>query len=157
MGVMKEAMLREMALRGFAPRTQKVYVSWVKRLVSRTRVLPDKLSESQVRTYLAGLAQAGLSASTLNQAISAVRFFFNAVLHPEWPLELRYQRAPQLSLSLRQHPDLEGEADRLRPAGPRAREHQHDRGHLRKLAPRGGRRGSQRARGRAGPWPTGYR
>jgi hypothetical protein len=99
MGVMKEAMLREMALRGFAPRTQKVYVSWVKRLVSRTRVLPDKLSESQVRTYLAGLAQAGLSASTLNQAISAVRFFFNAVLHRERPLELRYQRAPQLSLS----------------------------------------------------------
>jgi len=95
MGAMREAMLREMALRGFAPRTQKVYVSWVARLVSRTRVFPDQLSELQVRTYLAGLSQGGLSASTLNQAVSAVRFFFNAVLHREWPLELHYQRAPQ--------------------------------------------------------------
>ena len=95
MGAMREAMLREMALRGFAPRTQQVYVSWVARLVSKMRVLPEQLSEVQVRRYLAELSQAGLSASTLNQAISAVRFFFNAVLHREWPLELRYQRAPQ--------------------------------------------------------------
>jgi integrase/recombinase XerD len=95
MGAMREAMLREMALRGFAPRTQQVYASWVARLVSKTRVLPEQLSEVQVRRYLAELSQAGLSASTLNQAISAVRFFFNAVLHREWPVELRYQRAPQ--------------------------------------------------------------
>lgn len=95
MGAMREAMMREMALRGFAPRTQQVYASWVARLVSKTRVLPEQLSEVQVRRYLAELSQAGLSASTLNQAIAAVRFFFNAVLHREWPLELRYQRAPQ--------------------------------------------------------------
>jgi len=36
-----------------------------------------------------------LSASTLNQAISAVRFFFNGVLHRDWPLDIHYQRAPQ--------------------------------------------------------------
>jgi len=88
-------MLREMAVRGFAPRTQEVYVGWMARLVSQTRVHADHLSELQVRTYLAGLSQAGRSASTLNQAISAIRFFFNAVLHREWPLELQYQRAPQ--------------------------------------------------------------
>ena len=70
-------------------------MSWVARLVSRTRVLADQLSELQVRMWLANLSQAGLSASTLNQAISAIRFFFNAVLHREWPLELQYQRAPQ--------------------------------------------------------------
>jgi site-specific recombinase XerD len=58
-------------------------------------VLPEQLSEVQVRRFLAELSQAGLSASTLNQAIGAVRFFFNAVLHREWPLELQYQRAPQ--------------------------------------------------------------
>jgi site-specific recombinase XerD len=92
---MREAMLREMALRGFAPRTQQTYVSWVARLVSKTRVRPEELSEAQVRRYLADLSQAGLSASTVNQAMAAVRFFFNAVLQREWPLELQYQRAPQ--------------------------------------------------------------
>jgi site-specific recombinase XerD len=95
MGAMREAMLREMSLRGFAPRTQETYVSWVVRLVSRTHVAADQISELQVRGYLADLSQAGLSASSVNQAISAVRFFFNAVLHREWLLELRYQRAPQ--------------------------------------------------------------
>lgn len=95
MGAMREAMLREMALRGLAPRTQESYVGWMARLVAKTRVPADQLSESQVRTYLAILSQGGLSASTMNQAISAVRFFFNGVLHREWPLEILYQRAPQ--------------------------------------------------------------
>jgi site-specific recombinase XerD len=95
MGAMREAMLREMALRGFAPRTQRAYVGWVARLVSRTRVPADQLQEGQVRGYLGDLSQTGLSPSTLNQAISAVRFFFNEVLHRDWPLELRYQHAPQ--------------------------------------------------------------
>ena len=95
MGAMREAMLREMALRGLAPRTQRSYVGWMARLVSKTRVRADQLSESQVRTYLATLSQRGLSASTMNQAISAVRFFFNGVLHRDWPLQILYQRAPQ--------------------------------------------------------------
>lgn len=95
MGAMREAMSREMALRGFAARTQRTYVGWMVRLVSRTRVPAERLSESQVRGYLAELAQSGLSASTLNQGISAMRFFYNEVLHREWPLEIRYQRAPQ--------------------------------------------------------------
>ena len=95
MGAMREAMLREMAPRGLAPRTQKAYVGWMARLVSKTRVPADQLSESQVRTYLAELSQGGLSASTMNQAISAVRFFFNGVLHRDWSLEILYQRAPQ--------------------------------------------------------------
>ncbi len=95
MAAMREAMVREMALRGFAARTQKAYVGWMVRLVSRTRVPADQLAERQVRAYLADLSQSGLSASTLNQAISAVRFFFNDVLHRDWPLDIHYQRAPQ--------------------------------------------------------------
>jgi site-specific recombinase XerD len=95
MGAMRGAMLREMALRGLAARTQRAYVGWMVRLVSQTRVPADQLSESQVRKYLATLAQGGLSASTMNQAISAVRFFFNGVLHRDWALDVLYQRAPQ--------------------------------------------------------------
>jgi integrase/recombinase XerD len=95
MGAMREAMVREMALRGLAPRTQRSYVGWMVRLVSETRVPAEQLSESEVRRYLGSLAQGGRSASTLNQAISAVRFFFNEVLHRDWPLDIHYQRAPQ--------------------------------------------------------------
>ena len=52
MGAMREAMLREMALRGFAARTQQAYVGWMRRLVSQTRVAADQLQETQVRAYL---------------------------------------------------------------------------------------------------------
>jgi integrase/recombinase XerD len=117
MGAMREAMVREMALRGLAARTQRTYVGWMVRLVSQTRVPADQLSESRVRTYLADLSRAGLSASTLNQAISAVRFFFNEVMHRAWPLEIHYQRAPQrvpVTLSPEEVRQLLGAVPRLR-------------------------------------------
>jgi integrase/recombinase XerD len=95
MGVLREAMQREMALRGFAPKTRKVYLAWIVRLSRHSRLSPDQISESQVREYLAGLATRGLSPSTVNQAISAVSFFFGRVVPREWKFEVRYQRAPQ--------------------------------------------------------------
>jgi site-specific recombinase XerD len=36
-----------------------------------------------------------VSASTVNQAISSVRFFFREVLGRDWEFEINYQRAPQ--------------------------------------------------------------
>jgi integrase/recombinase XerD len=90
MGALREAMQREMALRGLAPRTQRVYLGWMLRLIRHTRVSPDQVSESQVRDYLAGLAQGGLSPSSVNQAISAIAFFFRRVVARKWDLELRY-------------------------------------------------------------------
>ena len=86
-----------MALRGFAPRTQETYVNWMARLVSQTRVVADQLTEVQVRTYLASLSQAGLSASTLNQAISAIRFFFN-LGGAGWAARVMGNRFPEAKL-----------------------------------------------------------
>ena len=95
MGVFREAMQREMALSGFTPRTQKTYLGWMRRLIRHVRVAPGEISESQVREYLAFLAQRGLSPSSINQAISAMAFFFRHVLARPWQLQITYQRAPQ--------------------------------------------------------------
>jgi site-specific recombinase XerD len=95
MGVHQDAMRREMQLRGFAARTQRTYTNWMKRLVREVRLPADQVTEEQARAFLSGLAGRGLSASTVNQAISAVRFFFEDVLRRSWDLELRYQREPQ--------------------------------------------------------------
>jgi integrase/recombinase XerD len=95
MGVFREAMQREMALSGFTPRTQKTYLGWMRRLIRHVRVAPGEISESQVREYLASLAQRGLSPSSINQAISAMAFFFRHVLARPWQLQITYQRAPQ--------------------------------------------------------------
>ncbi len=95
MGVLREAMQREMALSGFAPRTQKTYLAWMRRLIRHVGVAPGEISESEVREYLASLAQRGLSPSSINQAISAMAFFFRHVLARPWQLQITYQRAPQ--------------------------------------------------------------
>jgi integrase/recombinase XerD len=95
MGKMREAMRAEMHLRGFAPRTQETYLNWMNRLVLQVKVPADQITEVQARAYLAGLSGRGLSASTVNQALSAVRFFFQNVLRQPMHLEVHYQRAPQ--------------------------------------------------------------
>lgn len=94
MGALRDAMQREMSLRGFAPRTQETYLAWMRRLAKHFGIPPDQLSEIQVREYLAGLGQRGLSSSTINQAIGAMRFFYHNVLRQQWDYEVVYQRPP---------------------------------------------------------------
>jgi site-specific recombinase XerD len=67
----------------------------MRRLIRHVGVAPGEISESQVREYLASLAQRGLSPSSINQAISAMAFFFRHVLARPWQLQITYQRAPQ--------------------------------------------------------------
>jgi integrase/recombinase XerD len=95
MGKCRDAMVAEMRLRGLAARTQRTYSSWMSRLVKRVKVAADRITEQQARGFLSELSGRGLSASTINQAICAVRFFFGEVLRREWDLEIHYQRAPQ--------------------------------------------------------------
>jgi integrase/recombinase XerD len=97
MGVFRDAMREAMALRGLAPKTRSVYLSWVRRLVQFCRVVPDRLTSDQVRSFLLYLTQERkLSFSTFNQALNAVRFFFIMVLKRPLELEgLRCQRPPQ--------------------------------------------------------------
>lgn len=95
MGEFRELMEREMALRGFAARTQRAYVGWMRRLVQHGVMPPDQIPEAKVREFLGLLAQRGLSPSTINQAISGVRFFYQQVVPRKWDFDLEYQRAPQ--------------------------------------------------------------
>jgi len=95
MGALRDAMQREMALRGLAPRTQVIYLRWIVRLAKHCRLSPADVSETQVREFLAAMAQRGLSAATVNQAISAVTFFFGRVVRRQWQFEINYQRARQ--------------------------------------------------------------
>lgn len=95
MGVHGEAMRSEMQLRGFADRTQGAYTQWMRRLIARAHVPADQVTEQAARAFLLELSSRGLSSSTINQAISAVRFFFRHVLKRSWDLEIQYQRAPQ--------------------------------------------------------------
>jgi integrase/recombinase XerD len=94
MGKHSDAMREAMALRGFAARTQKAYLGWMRRLVKQSRRTADELSESEVRSFLLRLTDEKRSVSTINQAIAAFVFFYGEVVPREWRL-VGYQRAPQ--------------------------------------------------------------
>jgi integron integrase len=70
--------------RHYSPRTEKAYVAWVRRfIVHHGRRHPDQMGEPEVSSYLAHLANAGVAASTQNQAFSAILFLYREVLGRE--------------------------------------------------------------------------
>ncbi len=84
MTALRQQLIQELVLRGMAERTQETYIHHVYHLAKFFRLSPDKLSDEQVRQYLFHLAsERKLSASTVNQAVNAFRFFYDHVLHRE--------------------------------------------------------------------------
>ena len=81
MSTLRQQLIQELVLRGCSPRTQEAYVSAVYQLAKYYRRSPDQLSDRQIRDYLFYLAETKkLSASSRNQATSALRFFYASVL-----------------------------------------------------------------------------
>ena len=68
--------------RHYSPRTEEAYVYWVRRFVRDTGLRhPSTLSERDVGRFLSALAiGSGVSASTQNQALSALLFLYREVL-----------------------------------------------------------------------------
>ncbi len=72
---------QEARLRHYSHRTEQAYVSWVRRFILFHRKRhPRDLGGPDVAEFLSSLATGGLSASTQNQALSAVLFLYDAVL-----------------------------------------------------------------------------
>ena len=68
-------------LRHYSPRTETAYISWIRRfIVFHGRRHPRELGPNEVTAFLSGLAERGVSASTQNQALSAVLVLFEVVL-----------------------------------------------------------------------------
>ena len=88
MGKYRDAMLMEMRLKGFSPKTVKAYLENMRSFVSYYGKSPVQLGEEEIRGYLHYLfAQRGSSYSTVNIAYSALRFFYTKTLRREWNVE----------------------------------------------------------------------
>ncbi len=82
MTTLRQNYIRELVLRGMSPRTQECYVRWVYCLAKHYHKAPDQLSDEELKNYVFSLAgEKKLSASSLNQAVSALRLFYQTVLH----------------------------------------------------------------------------
>ena len=91
-----EAYRHEIRLRRFSVRTEKAYVSWVRRYIHyHGRRHPREMGVVEVADYLSHLTTvARVAASTQNQALASLRFLYDVVL--KQPLERVEDVAPAL-------------------------------------------------------------
>lgn len=73
---------RQMRLKHFSLRTEQAYSSWIRRFIgANARRPPREMGGAEVEAFLSGLAVQGqVSASTQNQALSALLFLYRVVL-----------------------------------------------------------------------------
>jgi site-specific recombinase XerD len=80
MSPLRRRMIEDMTIRKFAPKSQHDYVQRVKNFAAFLGRSPDTASFEDVRRYQLHLAASGVGVSTLNQAVSTLRFFFKVTL-----------------------------------------------------------------------------
>ncbi|HEV2622046.1 MAG TPA: integron integrase [Frateuria sp.] len=82
-----EEVRRVLRLKHYSLRTEEVYLGWIRRFVlAHGRRHPRDLGAAEVEGFLSGLAVQGkVSASTQNQALSALLFLYRQVLGIELP------------------------------------------------------------------------
>ena len=87
-------------LRHYSRRTEAAYVAWIRRfIVFHRKRHPRELGEREVTAFVSSLASRGVSASTQNQALSAILFLYAVVLGQrlEWMNDIvRAQRPARL-------------------------------------------------------------
>ena len=82
---LRRRLIEEIELRGYSPKTEQAYVHAVCGLANYYHRSPDQLSDAELRDYLLYLHRdTPKAASTLNVAVSGMRFFFQRVLHRQF-------------------------------------------------------------------------
>lgn len=85
MTVLRQKMLDDMQLRGFAVRTQEAYLSAVSQLAKHYHKPPDQINEEELRQYFLFLKNEKHAArNTCTLALCGIKFFFERTLGREW-------------------------------------------------------------------------
>lgn len=85
MTALRQRMIEDLRLRGYADRTVEAYVSAVARLAQFHHTPPDRLSEKQLRAYLLHLTtERRLARPSLMVALCGLRFFYEHTLKRPW-------------------------------------------------------------------------
>lgn len=82
---LRQRMLEDMQLHGYAAKTQDAYVRAVKQLAAYYHKSPDVISEDELRQYLLYLHnEKCVSASTFTIALCGLKFFYEQTLQRTW-------------------------------------------------------------------------
>jgi integrase/recombinase XerD len=77
---LRRRMTEDMTVRGFTPCTQRGYLAAVENFTAFLGCSPDRSDAEDLRRYQLHMRSNGASATTMNSAVSALRFFFGVTL-----------------------------------------------------------------------------
>jgi integrase/recombinase XerD len=84
---LRQRMLEDMQLRGFAPRTQEAYVRAVYQLAAHFHRSPEQLGEDELRQYFLYLTNVKhFARASFTIALCGIKFFYERTLRREWQL-----------------------------------------------------------------------
>ncbi len=93
---LRQRMIEDLRVRNYSPKTQKVYVAQVARFARHFGVSPEQLGPEEVRTYQLHLIEQGVSWSTFNQTVCALRFLYKITLGRSWAVKhLPFAKKPR--------------------------------------------------------------
>ncbi len=85
MTVLRQKMIEDMQLHGFAIRTQEAYLSAVRQLAKHYHKPPDQINEEELRQYFLFLKNEKQAArNTCTLALCGIKFFFEKTLRRDW-------------------------------------------------------------------------
>ncbi len=77
---LRRRMIEDMEIRGFAAKTQRGYIRAVRDFTAFLDRSPDQATAEELRRYQLEMRSKGASATSINAAVSALRFFFGVTL-----------------------------------------------------------------------------
>ncbi len=77
---LRRRMTEDMTVRGFAPKTQTDYIRAVRDFTAYFGRSPDQAGTEDLRRYQLHMRSIGAAATSMNAAVSALRFFFTVTL-----------------------------------------------------------------------------
>jgi integron integrase len=82
-------------LKGYSIRTEKSYVSWIKRFILfHDKRHPQDMGKPEIETFLSHLVtKRNIASSTQNQAFNAILFLYNNVLDTDMPQDINALRS----------------------------------------------------------------
>ena len=85
MGRLRDRMIMDMELKNLSPRTIKTYLYWMKQFTIHYGKSPEQLGDEEIRGYLHYLLKKRkASQASMNQAYSALKFFYERTLQRKW-------------------------------------------------------------------------
>jgi integrase/recombinase XerD len=93
---LRQRMLDDMRMRKLAPQTQAAYVRSVRQFSQYLRRSPDTATIEDLRNYQLHMVDRGTTPTSLNAAITGLKFFFDITLgHPELMAKMQPVRMPR--------------------------------------------------------------